>query len=194
MPLVGGELAKAAFEHGYEAYGVDVLNRYYEMIADTGKTFLWYFPDGTPSNAETSTSPEASPSDAWGSSSMLYAFLEGLAGVEDRYNLFQNVQLSPRWVAADVKEAEIQVEYGCSGARLGYFYRNKGDQICVDVRSDQSEILFHVLLPQDFNAISVRAGGKETDFQNILIQNSPYVDFNVDVLGENSIEIQMQKS
>ena len=194
MPLVGGELAKAAFEHGYEAYGVDILNRYFKMITDTGKTFLWYFPDGTPSSAETSTSPEASPSDAWGSSSMLYAFLEGLAGVEDRYNLFQNVQLSPRWVAADVKEAEVQVEYGCSGARLGYFYRKKGDQICVDVRSDQSEILFHVLLPEDFEANSVRVGGKETEFKNKRILNSPYADFRSDVFGDVSIKIQMQKA
>ena len=194
MPLVGGELAKAAFEHGYEAYGVDILNRYYKMITDTGKTFLWYFPDGTPSSAETSTSPEASPSDAWGSSSMLYAFLEGLAGVEDRYNLFQNVQLSPRWVAADVKEAEVQVEYGCSGARLGYFYRKKGDQICVDVRSDQSEILFHVLLPEDFEANSVRVEGKETEFKNKRILNSPYADFRSDVFGDVSIKIQMQKA
>ena len=194
MPLVGGELAKAAFEHGYEAYGVDILNRYFKMITDTGKTFLWYFPDGTSSSAETSTSPEASPSDAWGSSSMLYAFLEGLAGVEDRYNLFQNVQLSPRWVAADVKEAEVQVEYGCSGARLGYFYRKKGDQICVDVRSDQSEILFHVLLPEDFEANSVRVGGKETEFKNKRILNSPYADFRSDVFGDVSIKIQMQKA
>ena len=194
MPLVGGELAKAAFEHGYEAYGVDILNRYYKMIADTGKTYLWYFPDGTSSSAETSTSPEASPSDAWGSSAMLYAFLEGLAGVEDRYCLFQNIQLSPRWAAADVTEAEVHVAYGCSGAHLGYSYRKKGDQICVDVRSDQSEILFHVLLPEDFGANSVRIGGKETDFQNIKIANSPYVDFSSDILGEVSIKIQLNKT
>lgn len=194
MPLVGGELAKAAFEHGYEAYGVDILNRYFKMIADTGKTYLWYFPDGTPSSAERSTSPEASPSDAWGSSAMLYAFLEGLAGVEDRISQFQNVQLSPRWVAADVKEAEVKVEYGCSGAHLGYSFRHSGDQICIDVRSDQSEILLHVLLPKDFEANSVRVGRKEADFENRKIENSPYVDFSSDVFGEVSVKIHLQKT
>jgi hypothetical protein len=194
MPLVGGELAKAAFEHGYEAYGVDILNRYFKMIADTGKTYLWYFPDGTPSSAERSTSPEASPSDAWGSSAMLYAFLEGLAGVEDRISQFQNVQLSPRWVAADVKEAEVKVEYGCSGAHLGYSFRHSGDQISIDVRSDQSEILLHVLLPKDFEANSVRVGRKEADFENRKIENSPYVDFSSDVFGEVSVKIHLQKT
>ncbi len=194
MPLVGGELAKAAFENGFETYGVDILNRYFKMIADSGKTYLWYFPDGTPSCVETSTSPEASASDAWGSSAMLYAFLEGLAGVEDRLSLFQNVQLSPRWLSAGVKEAEVQVEYGCSCARLGYFFRQKADQICLDVQSDRSEILFHVLLPEDFGATSVRVGGKTADFQNVMIQNSPYVDFSFEVLGEVAIKIQLQKT
>jgi len=194
MPLVGGELAKAAFDRGYEAYGVDILSRYYKMIADTGKTYLWYFPDGTPSSAKTSTSPEASPSDAWGSSAMLYAFLEGLAGVEDRLSLYKNVQISPRWVAADVEEAEVQMEYGCSGARLGYSFRKKADQILLDVHADQSEILFHVLLPKDFEANSVRVGGKDTDFQNKMIQNSQYVDFSSYVFGNFSIKIQLQKT
>ena len=194
MPLVGGELAKASLDHGYEAYGVDILNRYYKMIAKSGKTYLWYFPDGTPSSPESSTSPEASPADAWGSSAMLYAFLEGLAGVEDRLSLFFNVQLSPRWVAAGVEEAEVQVVYKSSGEKIAYSFRQKGDHICLDIQSSQSEILFHVLLPQDFEANSVRVGGKDTDFQNKMIQNSPYVDFSSNVLGEVSIQIKLQKA
>ena len=48
MPLVGGELARAAFEHGFEAYGVDILERYYATGRRAkGETYLWYFPDGT---------------------------------------------------------------------------------------------------------------------------------------------------
>ena len=44
MPLVGGELARAAFEHGFEAYGADILARYYALVAAKGETYLWYFP------------------------------------------------------------------------------------------------------------------------------------------------------
>jgi len=193
MPLVGGELAKAAFDHGYETYGVDILKRYYRMIAETGKTYLWYFPDGTPSSVETSTSPEASPSDAWGSSAMLYAFLEGLAGLEDRMSLYQDIQLSPRWVAAEVEEAEVGVGYRCSGASLGYSFRHKGDRIFLDVRSPGADIGFHVLLPNGFAAKSVNAGGKSCEFQMSLVEESPYVDFCGDVSGEMPIEIHMKK-
>ncbi|UCE40818.1 MAG: hypothetical protein JSV17_15440 [Candidatus Aminicenantes bacterium] len=194
MPLVGGELAKAAFDHGFEAYGVDILNRYFTMIAETGKTYLWYFPDGTPSSTETSTSPEASPSDAWGSSAMLYAFLEGLAGVEDKLSLFQNVKLSPRWAAAGAEEAEVQVTYDCSGGKIAYFYQNKRDQICLDIQTTHSEILFHVLLPENFEAESVRVGGKDTSFHNRKIENSPYVDFSSEIRGGAAIKLQLQKT
>jgi hypothetical protein len=194
MPLVGGELAKAAFEHGFESYGVDILKRYSRMVADSGSSYLWYFPDGTPSSPETSTSPEAFPSDAWGSSAMLYAFLEGLAGVEDRLSLFQNVQLSPRWISADVGEADVQVAYKSSGARLGYYFRKKDDRIHLEVQSDQAEILFHILLPPDLEAKHIRVGGEDTAFKNLMIQSSPYVDFSADIFGETSVEIHLQKT
>lgn len=193
MPLVGGELAKAAFEHGYEAYGVDILERYAKLIAETGQTYLWYFPDGTPSSAETSTSPEASPSDAWGSSAMLHALMEGLAGVEDRWVLFQSVQLSPRWEAAGVNDAEVRASYACSGAHLGYSYRKRGNRILLDVHSTGSEIHFHVLLPEGFEAASVRVGSKDVEFRNDKIQNSPYVDFSVEVFDTVATEIQLRK-
>ncbi|MBI4879186.1 MAG: hypothetical protein HY812_05940, partial [Planctomycetes bacterium] len=41
MPLVGGELARAAFEHGREEYGVDTLARYFELIVPRGESYLW---------------------------------------------------------------------------------------------------------------------------------------------------------
>ena len=194
MPLVGGELAKAAFDHGFESYGVDILRRYDRLISETGKTFLWYFPDGTPSSAEASTSPEASPSDAWGSSAMLYAFVEGLAGVEDRHCLFQQARLSPRWAAAGVEEAQVRMEYSCSGAYLGYFFRHIGDRIYLDVQADRSQILFHVLLPGDSEVISVKAGGEDVEFQEIRVEKSPYVDFCAEVTGDTSVKIQLRKT
>src|SRR5690606_30356895 len=56
LPLVGGELARAAFEHGFERYGLETLEQYRRMIEERGETYLWYFPDGRPSTVEASTS------------------------------------------------------------------------------------------------------------------------------------------
>lgn len=193
MPLVGGELARAAFEHGFEVYGVDILKRYCRMISATGETYLWYFPDGTPASAEASTSPEATATDAWGSSAMLYAFLEGLAGVEDMFKLFQKARISPRWLAAEIEEADVRLSYAHSGASIGYRFMFKGDLILLEAQGQHSDIDFHVLLPAESVAKAVQLNGKEIKSINTRIERSRYVDFRIKVEKEARISIELVK-
>ncbi|MFB0566082.1 MAG: hypothetical protein ACETWK_10455 [Candidatus Aminicenantaceae bacterium] len=191
MPLVGGELAKAAFDHGYEEYGVDILKRYYDMISATGETYLWYFPDGTAASAETSTSPEATPTDGWGSSAMLYAFLEGLAGVEDRLKLFRRVQLSPRWLAAGVDEARVKVNYENSGAVISYSFKHKENAVSLNVHAPESDVSFHVLLPEHSSAEEVFVNRVSVKYSNSPVDKSSYVDFEVKIKEKAMINIRL---
>jgi len=191
MPLVGGELAKAAFDHGFEEYGVDILKRYMSLISESNETYLWYFPDGTPPSKETSTSPEATPTDGWGSSAMLYAFIEGMAGVEDRLKLFRTAQISPRWLATGINEAEVQACYKSSGASIGYNFRYNGNCILLEVHSLESDIFFHVLLPPNSEAQAVKLDGSNIDFKNLQIERSSYVDFGAKIENTCLIEIQI---
>ncbi len=177
MPLVGGELARAAFEHGFEEYGVDVLRRYHALIAEKGETYLWYHPDGRPSTAETSTSPDATPTDGWGSSAMLWAFVEGLVGVQDHLTCFREVRLAPRWVAAGVEEASVRVGYAASGAGLGYDYRLGERELILELHAFGAEVDFHVLLPPDSDVAGVRVDDAEVPFETSRVESSPYVDF-----------------
>jgi hypothetical protein len=189
MPLVGGELAKAAFEHGVEEYGVDILKRYHEMISKSGETYLWYFPDGSPATVETSTSPDAEPTDGWGSSAMLWALVTGLAGVEDLGKGFDAVRLSPRWPAADVRDAQVRVAYENSGRSLGYEYRCGDGGIELVIVSPRCEAQFHILLPSGVPGGSVKLDGKEIPSETFSIETSRYVDFSAQVSGEAVISV-----
>jgi len=191
MPLVGGELARAAFEHGFEWYGVDILRRYFEMIAKKKETYLWYFPDGTPSNIDTSTSPDAMPTDGWGSSAMAYALVEGLWGVIDKQKLFREVELSPRWPAADVEHAEVNVGYASSGASFGYKFDIEDKRILLEINSDKSKIAAHVLLPAEALVKKVLVDDNKTDFKQRKVESSDYVDFELKVRGKCAVEIQL---
>ena len=191
LPLVGGELARAAFNFGFEEYGVDILKRYYNMISTTGETYLWYFPDGKPASIETSTSPEASPTDGWGSSAMLYGFLEGLVGVEDRLKLYQKARISPRWLAAGINRAEVQLGYKNSDIFVGYLFEYKGDNIVLEVHAPQSDMAFHVLLPERSTAKAVRVNEKNVDYKNSQIERSGYVDFKAKIRKGAVINIQL---
>lgn len=177
MPLVGGELARAAFDNGFEKYGVEILRKYFQMISQKGETYLWYFPDGTPASIETSTSPEAEPTDGWGSSAMLYALIEGLAGVEDRGKSFNRMRLAPRWAAADVDRAEVAVSYTCSAADIFCLYKREKNSILLDVSTPDSEVEFHVLIPEQASTLGVTINGENTRFREANVLQSVYCDF-----------------
>ncbi|NIA31157.1 MAG: hypothetical protein GWP06_14760, partial [Actinobacteria bacterium] len=192
MPLVGGELAKAAFDHGFESYGVDILKRYYDMIAATGETYLWYFPDGSHATIETSTSPDASPTDGYGSSAMLYALLEGLAGIEDKLKLYKKSKISPRWAAADVNEAKVSTRYENSDHGIGYTYKCDDRHISLDVQAQDSEVTFHVLLPEKATAHTVEIDGNLKSFTLHKIEQSVYVDFDYKIENHTRVKISLK--
>jgi len=190
MPLVGGELARAAFEHGFEKYGLETLMKYAGMIYEKGETHLWYFPDGPPASLDTSTSPDAQPTDGWGSSAMLYAFMEGLVGIIDESYLLKKVKLSPRWVIADVENAKVQSGYGASHAGLKYEYEwiRSADQINIKLEGE-AEIHLHLLLPQGKQAKNLKLSDKNLPFQNVKVENSCYVDASFSIIKEETLRI-----
>lgn len=179
MPLVGGELARAAFEHGFESYGVDILRRYFELVSPARATYLWYHPDGRPGSVEAGTSPEAQPTDGWGSSAMAWALLEGLAGVVDTGRAFDAVRLSPRWAAAEVDEADVSVGYAASAASVRYAYRRDGDRIGLDVAGAPASVTLHLLLPPGTVPLEVTVDGTAAPFNVVAIARSTYVDADV---------------
>ena len=190
MPLVGAELARAAFSHGFESYGVDIIRRYYRMIAEKKATYLWYFPDGKPSSEAASTSPEASPTDGWGSSAMLYALIEGLAGVVDREKGFERISLSPRWPAAGVKRAEVSVTYGPSDRSISYEWVQNPDSIQLDLQTDSRDIDLQLLLPDRTTAGSVKLDNRSVGHRISRNEQSRYLNTHLSKSGILSIQLE----
>lgn len=189
MPLVGGELARAAFEHGFEAYGLDILQRYEKMIRDTGETYLWYFPDGRPSTKEASTSPEAQPTDGWGSSAMLGAFMEGLCGIEDQHKLFEGVKLSPRWAVTALQQAAVDVAYGASNASFAYEWKLQENGCDLAIKAEQAKVNLHLLLPAGKRVVKVLANKHVVHYSPVTVENSHYIDVELEV--KKKLELQV---
>jgi len=189
MPLVGGELALAALEHGREKYGVEILKRYHDIICASGESYLWYFPDGRPSGIETSTSPEATPTDGWGSTAMLHALMTGLAGVQDRDRLFRRVRLCPRWPAAGVRRADVRTGYAASGAFFEYSIEYGESSIRLEMSGRDADVEVHLLLPEGGSADSVRAGGLALDFDVSRMEESIYLDFTTRGISRTEVRI-----
>jgi len=192
FPLVGGELARAAFAHGREKFGVDILRQYSDLIVDSGETYLWYFPDGRPSSEEASTSPDAMSTDGWGSSAMLYALVEGLAGITDTDTCFRQIALSPRWAAADIKTADIQLEYAASGSAIGYHYE-QGDGGCqLTIKSSKCLVDLHLLLPEGQETLTTTVSGRAVSNRRVTVAGSTYVDMELVVDGEVTVDVEFR--
>jgi hypothetical protein len=181
MPLVGGELARAYLENGFELAGIATLKQYHALIAEKGETYLWYFPDGSASSIESSTSPDAMPTDGWGSSAMLYGFLEGLVGIQDQGRLMDRLRLTPRWAADGVTSAEARVGYEASGTSTGYAYSENKDGITLSLETIRQEpaspvkIDLSMLLPEGARVAAVDGPGGSLEFTGSMVGDSAYV-------------------
>ena len=191
MPLVGGELAKAALEHGMERYGLSILDQYRDMISASSASYLWYHPDGTTPKQENSTSPDIIATDGWGSSAMLYAFVEGLCGIEDIDNGFGKVRCSPRWMAAGEDEASIEVSYPASGLTFGYNYTHDMDNNVVHLKFEtaSTDMIARILLPEAAHSTAVFWDGREVTSTIDEIDESRYVHVEGEVQGHAEVDV-----
>ncbi len=166
--IVGGELAKAALQHGFEAYGVDILNRMLVLVRKhNGDLPVAYKPDGTVD--------EGIP-DNWGQAAVMSALIEGLAGVVDKSQLFRAVEISPRWLAAGRDDAELTVAYGPSGKSVSYYYTHNKASNTITLRFSGDPQLYTVrlLLPPAKKQASAKLDGQKAITDIDKIENSYY--------------------
>lgn len=192
MPLVGGELARACFEHGFELYGVDILRRLHALIKRDGKLYFMYNRDGTPWHLRGLPEQEGGPN-LWGTTAILYALMEGLAGIEDCHKLYQKVRISPRWAATKALDVKIIAAYESSRDYIAYHYRydQKSNVMVIDVAGSAEEILLHVLMPEGHDVKTIRTSAdKQIIARAIRVEKSLYVDFELSP-AENHVAIYL---
>ena len=183
--FTAGELAKAAFGCGYEAYGWDILSRFYEnMVKDGGNVYFLYDRyTRAPENAKLGPA-------AWGAAALISAIDEGLAGVEDLDCRYRSLGFSPRWPVTPYKELRYFTGYELTGdvVDVRYILTDAGMRYCID--SPAKDIQAHILLPEGVSAAKVLLNGHEISFTPSNVAGSHYIDFSARHLkGRTDIEI-----
>ena len=184
--IVGGELAKAALQNGMEEYGVDILNRTLELVRKhKGDLPVSYKPDGTVD--------EGIP-DNWGQAAVMSALIEGLAGVVDQSQLFQQTEISPRWIAANKNNVEATVVYGPSNRHVTYHFQHLPAQKLIKLRlsGDPESYWVRILLPPGKKSFNAKVDGKSVNVQNEKMENSMYAVLPAILKGSHDIEVRMQ--
>lgn len=120
----------------------------------------------------------------WSAASVVYALIEGLAGVVDKATTFETVELSPRWESAGVGEVEVCVTYPASGGYLAYRYRASENEIWLESTGSGTSCAVHLLLPsRGLEIHSVNCNGVPCKFTRQDIGDSSYLDFKLPSLA-----------
>ena len=181
-PFTAGELAKGAFECGYEEYGYDIISRFVDMMERDGKIFFLYSPvDCTPQDKQ-------GPS-AWGAAALLSAIDEGLAGIKDLDTGYKILGFSPRFTVTPYTELRYITGYEKTGAKVDVRFIIGDIGMRYDIDSPAKEVRAHILLPKDKRAGKVFVCGEEVEFENTSVWESHYVDFTARGGRKLSIEI-----
>jgi len=186
LPLVGGELAKASFQNGFETYAVEQLKIAGQIISkNKGNLPGCVNTDGT-------SQKEAIP-DQWGQAAFVSALVEGLAGVVDKSIQFKEVEISPRWYFAGVNKTSVKVGYGGDGNQVEYTYDFNADknEVKINTKGKFDHFTLRVPLPANVKGAKASINGKDMPANVEQVNQSHYAVLKGEG-SSNNIKIQFE--
>ena len=180
-PFTAGELAKAAFNNGYEEYGWDIITRFMKLVERDGTTYFLYYPDSKPQ-------AESGPS-TWGAAALLSAIDEGLAGICDKGVNYDNIYFSPKFPVTHYTELRYITGYEVSGTLVDVRFILKEEGMRYDIYSPAKKIQTHILMPKGKTCAKVLVDRQEHIYSESIIGDSVYIDFSIEAEARSSIEI-----
>jgi hypothetical protein len=131
--------------------------------------------------------------DNWAAGAIVYALVEGLAGVVDRDVAYRRATVAPRWPSAGTSEARVVVHYPASDGYVAYEYRHDAvaRTILLRLTGSGETADVHALLPAGVaaaKAVAVDDGGVVA-FATSRIEQSAYADFSAPLAKPVTVKI-----
>jgi hypothetical protein len=131
--------------------------------------------------------------DNWAAAAVVYALIEGLAGVVDTGVGYSTISLSPRWVAAGVDTVTATAHYPASDGYVTYAYQHDptAKQIVLTITGSGEACTCRVLLPPAaVDVTHVDEDGTPQTWQMNVIEQSQYVEFSVELPGPHIVTVR----
>lgn len=170
LPLVGGELTKAAFQNGEEEFAVEQLKKL-DRIMNMNHRVL---PGCV--NTDGTAQEEAIPNE-WGQAAFVSALTEGLAGVVDKSILFSEVEISPRWIFAGVDQVNVKLGYGNEGNQVMYDYRfnNALAELSLKTSGQFQRCTIRIPVPEKYKTAAMTIDGRNVTSTIDQVNRSRYI-------------------
>lgn len=182
-PFTAGELAKAAFDNGYEEYGWSIISRFIELAERDGTVYFLYYPDSTPQ-------PDGGPS-SWGAAALINAVDEGLAGIKDLGVNYDEISFAPRFPVTHYEELRYITGYEVSKALVDVRWIKRDEGMRYDITSPAKKLYAHFLMPKGKKCKELLVNGVSTAFTESKIGVSEYVDISFENLTEKKMSFEI---
>ncbi len=126
--------------------------------------------------------------DNWGAAALVYALVEGLAGVKNEGTCFDKVKVSPRWSAAGTNKADVSIKYPARGGYVSYHYEMQENKLLMNITGNFNECTLECLLEDDQVPEQVKVNDKEVPVKLRSIEDSRYILIPVKDGGTQFIE------
>ncbi len=127
----------------------------------------------------------------WGAGCVMAALLEGLAGIEDTGAGFRSARISPRWLSAGVKEAQVSVRYPASSGYVFYRYRQMGKTISLECTSCADKATLRVQLPSGGRVTNGLLNGRAVAPRTETVEATIYATVEVEGRGPHSLQVEL---
>lgn len=132
--------------------------------------------------------------DNWGAAAVVYALLEGLAGIKDEGVAFDKARLALRWSAAGVDEVKATVKYPASGGYLSYAYKldRTNNELQVDFTGTAGDIEVELLVDDDQTVTDVYLNNQPVKFEIKVVEQSKYLCLATDRVAANEVRLKFK--
>ena len=130
--------------------------------------------------------------DNWGAAAVVYALIEGLAGVKDDGVAYREAQLAPRWINAGINKVKTNIKYEASGGYVSYDYLfdNTNKELTVDFTGNAEKFNVKIYLPGGKAPVSVQLNNQNIVYNTARVEESVYVTFEHQGVGVNNLKVK----
>jgi len=131
--------------------------------------------------------------DNWGAAAVVYALIEGLAGIKDTGVGYDRALIAPRWEAAEVGSVTATAKYESSGGyvRYRYSYDKKKKRLSLEFTGTAEKFDLEILLPARVGVASASLDGTGKKAEVKRIEKSRYACFSVSGVGVHRLVLSL---
>lgn len=130
--------------------------------------------------------------DQWGAAAVIYALIEGQAGVVDTGVAFDRAEVSPRWQAHGETSAEVDVVYPSSGGYVSYRYRRDAKAITCIITGRAEHTRLRVLLAEGDVPKALTLNGRTVTAAIETVEASRYACVDCDGVGVHEVVLTLR--